>query len=285
MPVVQDSVPIAGVMGRPRANVSRHTFRGGNFFMLRMLNRYRGELGVTALPQELSESARRTEEHLQSSTARLSVETPEIVDGRLRTAVAIENLAGHKLPTAYPSRRVWIHLTVRDQNGSVVFESGAFEPAGSIAGNDNDTDADAYEPHYTEITREDQVQVYEAIMATPEGEVTTGLLSAVRFVKDNRLLPRGFDKSTAEEDIAVQGAAAADTSFTGGGDRVRYTVDVSGASGPFRVEAELWYQPIAYRWAQNLEAYDAMETSRFVRYYDSMSTGSGTVLARATAAQ
>jgi len=285
MPVVQDSVPIAGVMGQPRANVSRHTFRGGNFFMLRMLNRYRGELGVTALPQELSESARRTEEHLQSSTARVSVETPEVEGGRLQTAVEIENLAGHKLPTAYPSRRVWIHLTVRDQNGSVVFESGGFKPSGAIAGNDNDADASTYEPHYTEITREGQVQVYEAIMATPEGEVTTGLLSAVRFVKDNRLLPRGFDKSTAEEDIAVQGAAATDTSFTGGGDRVRYAVDVGEARGPFRVEAELWYQPIAYRWAQNLEAYDAMETNRFVRYYDSMSTGSGTVLARGTATQ
>ena len=39
--------------------------------------------------------------------------------------IAIRNLAGHKLPTAYPSRRVWLHVSVRDPSGGRVFESGA----------------------------------------------------------------------------------------------------------------------------------------------------------------
>ncbi len=284
MPVVEDSTEIAAVLGEPRANVSRHVFRGGNFFMLRMLNRYRDQLGVTALPQELNESANRTVEHLQSSTARVSVEEVGTENGQLHAEVVVENKAGHKLPTAYPSRRVWIRFTVQDRTGAVIFESGGFESAGSIAGNQNDADADAYEPHYTTITDSEQVQIYESIMATPEGEVTTGLLSAVRFIKDNRLLPRGFDKTTADEDIAVQGAAADDETFTGGQDRVQYAVDVTGADGPFRVQAELWYQPIAYRWAQNLAPYDTPETNRFVTFYESMSGGSGTVLATGTAA-
>jgi hypothetical protein len=47
----------------------------------------------------------------------------------------------------------------------------------------------------------------------------------------------------------------------------------------FRVQDELWYQPIAYRWAQNLGPYDTKETNRFVTYYDLMSDVSGTVLA------
>jgi hypothetical protein len=284
MPVVEEPVPIASVLGPPREGVNRHVFRGGNFFMLRMLNRYRTELGVEALPQELDVSAVRTVEHLQSDAARVTIENVRVTGDRLRADVAVANLAGHKLPTAYPSRRVWLHVTVRDGSGEAVFESGALDPAGWIAGNDNDADPDRYEPHYTTITAPDQVQIYEAIMADPSGAVTTGLLRAVRFAKDNRVLPRGFDKATAEEDIAVQGAAAADADFAGGSDRVRYSVDVAGREGPFRVEAALRYQPIAYRWALNLDPYDTPETDRFVRFYTAMSDESAVTLASAEAA-
>ena len=115
--------------------------------------------------------------------------------------------------------------------------------------------------------------------------VTTGLLTGVRYVKDNRLLPRGFDNTTATWEVAVAGVASADPDFTGGGDQVRYTVDVSSGTGPFRVEAELWYQPIGFRWAQNLAGYDAFETRRFVQYYDTMSASSATVLATAEAGE
>jgi hypothetical protein len=113
--------------------------------------------------------------------------------------------------------------------------------------------------------------------------VTTGLLSAVRYVKDNRLLPRGFDKRTAHQDIAVVGEASEDTDFTGAGDRVRYAVDVGNAPGPFEIEAELWFQPISYRWAANLQPYNAEETRRFTRYYQAMSSASAVMLVRARA--
>ena len=46
MPVVEEDTPIASVLGAPRKGLARHTFVGGNFFMQRMLNRYRYELGV-----------------------------------------------------------------------------------------------------------------------------------------------------------------------------------------------------------------------------------------------
>ena len=46
MPPVAEPTPIASVLGEPREGLSRHTFLGGNFFMLRMLNRYRDDLGV-----------------------------------------------------------------------------------------------------------------------------------------------------------------------------------------------------------------------------------------------
>jgi hypothetical protein len=126
----------------------------------------------------------------------------------------------------------------------------------------------------------EQVQIYEAIMVTAADTVTTGLLSAIRYVKDNRILPRGFDKKTAVTDIAVQGRAESDADFRDSLDVMSYAVAVERAQGPFTVVAELWYQPIAYRWAQNLKAYAAPETERFVALYDAMSSDSAILLAR-----
>lgn len=283
MPEIKEDVRITSVFGEPRSGVRRHTFVGGNFFMQRILNRFRNDLAVAALPQEMDAAANRTIAHLQSEAATVSVGGVDLRGDRLEADISVENLGGHKLPTAYPSRRSWLHVTVRDRNGRVVFESGSLNPNGSIQGNDNDEDAGRFEPHYTAITRADQVQIYEAVMVGQDGAPTTGLLTAVRYVKDNRLLPRGFDKRTADTDVAVHGEAEADGDFVGGGDRVRYSVAVADAQGPFRVEAELWYQPIAYRWAMNLKRYDAMEPKRFVGYYEETASGSGVRLAHAAA--
>jgi hypothetical protein len=122
------------------------------------------------------------------------------------------------------------------------------------------------------------VQVYESILGDVNGAVTTGLLSATQYLKDNRLLPRGFDKTTAPDEIAVFGQAKADVDFVGGTDRVRYRISVT-ASGPLTIDVELRYQSIAFRWAQNLERYDAPEPKRFVSYYAATAAGSSVVIA------
>jgi hypothetical protein len=49
------------------------------------------------------------------------------------------------------------------------------------------------------------------------------------------------------------------------------------------VRAELWYQPIGFRWAHNLEPYQAAEPQRFFRYYESEARRSAVVLAGADA--
>jgi hypothetical protein len=282
MPVVTEQARITSVFGEPRDGFARHTFVGGNFFMQRMLNRFRNDLSVAAPPQEMDAAVLRTIAHLQSEAATIQVQDIAVRNGRLDAVVSVENLGGHKLPTAYPSRRAWLHVTVRDRSGRAVFESGALNANGSIHGNDNDEDGGRFEPHHAEITRADEVQIYESVMAGADGRVTTGLLTALRFVKDNRLLPRGFDKRTADKDIAVHGDAESDPDFAGGGDRVHYLVSVGDAPGPFTVDAELWYQPIAYRWAMNLAPYDAPEPRRFIGYYNAMAAGSGVRLAHAT---
>ena len=281
MPVIQEETPITRVLGEPREGAGRHVFVASNFFMLRLLNRYRDELAVSALPTEMNDGINRTVAFLGSQTARVTLDKVEIAVGRLQADVQVENLAGHKLPSAYPSRRAWLHLTVRDRSGKVVFESGKLNPDGSIDGNVNDADATKLEPHYSEIRTADQVQIYESIMAGLDGNLTTGLLTAVKYVKDNRLLPHGFDKQTADHDIEVIGEAKADGNFTGAGDRVHFDIDVAGAPGPFEVEAVLMYQPIGYRWANNLKKYDAPEPRRFNGYYDAMGPATATPLGRA----
>lgn len=280
MPELQESTDISSVMGQPRENFSRHVFRGGNFFMPRIFNRFREELGVSALAQDLTLASQETESHLKTSTASIEIERVQKSGEGLDARVSVTNLAGHKLPTAYPSRRVWIHFTIRDAEGRVVFESGGLNPDGSIQGNVNDADKDRFERHYSVINSPQQVQIYEAIMADPDGNVTTGLIKAIRFIKDNRILPKGFDKDSAHQDIKVKGRAEGDDDFAEPGDAIHYEVRVDPDHGPHAIQAELLYQPIAYRWAQNLKQQQASEIDRFVRYYDSMSAQSWTVLAR-----
>lgn len=282
LPEADEPTPASSVLGEPRQALSRHVFRGGNFVVPRILARFAGELGVTASPQQLELMAARTREHLATGAARLELAAAPAAAGELAVDLAVVNLAGHKLPSAYPSRRAWLHLVVRDAAGGLLFESGAFRPDGSIAGNDNDADPARHEPHHAEIVSADQVQIYEAILAGRDGALTTGLLTAVGYAKDNRLLPRGFVKAAAPADVAVHGAALADPDFAAGGDRVRYRIRVPAAAPrPLRVEAHLRYQPIAHRWAMNLAAYDAVETARFVRYYRAVAADSSAVLARA----
>jgi hypothetical protein len=283
MPEIPGEVPITALYGAPRAGVRQHSFIAANFFMLRMLDRYREDLSVAALPTELTAASDKTIALLQSEAARVSIREIGLLSGRLQLEVFVQNLTGHKLPTAYPSRRAWLHVLVRDRNGKTIFESGALNPDGSIVGNDNDADAARFEPHYREISSIDQVQIYESIMKDQAGGVTTGLLSAIGYLKDNRLLPSGFKKENAENDIAVIGDASDDPNFNDSGDLLRYSISLGDAPGPLHVEAELWYQPIGFRWAHNLEPYKAEEPERFVGYFNSMSSGSAVILARAEA--
>ena len=280
MPELPDQTPISSVLGQGRENFSQHAFRGGNFFMPKILNRYWAELGVQALPQDLDRTSRATKDHLMSKSARIAIQATQREGETLTVQIGLTSLAGHKLPTAYPSRRAWVSLHVTDSGGRTVFASGVLRADGSITGNDNDRDATRFEPHYQEITSADQVQIYEAIMVDPQDRVTTSLLAALRYAKDNRLLPSGFDKAQVPADIAVQGRAVDDADFRAAQDSVVYRLDVSDAQGPFHIRAELYYQPIAYRWAHNLKQKNAAEIERFVNYYESMSQESAVVLAR-----
>ena len=278
MPRADGPVRVASVLGEERPGLARHTFLGGNAFMLRLMNRFRDELGIEAMSAELEATAQATLRQLEEDTGTIHIERSTLAGDTLELDVVVRNLTGHKFPTGYPSRRAWIHVTAMDRAGRIVFESGRVSGSGLIEGNASDAAADTFETHYEQITSADQVQIYESIMGTPAGAPTTGLLQATQYLKDNRLLPRGFNKQTAAAEIAVLGGAAADPDFNGQEDRVRYRAAAPGATS---VQVELRYQPIGYRWAQNLSPYKAPEPQRFVRYYNAIAAVSSVVVARA----
>jgi hypothetical protein len=161
-------------------------------------------------------------------------------------------------------------FTVKDGNGDLFFESGRVKEDGSIHENNNDLDPQQYEAHYQVIDNPNQVQIYEVIFLDSQGDITTGLLSAYEYVKDNRLLPAGFDKPSASTEVAVYGEALDDPDFSGGSDRLSYQVDLIDRPGPYSVSVQVLYQTIAYRWMENLRSYEALEIEAMVAYYDSL---------------
>jgi hypothetical protein len=168
-------------------------------------------------------------------------------------------------------------------DGRILFESGRLHADGSIEGNVNDTDPARYLPHFTKVDSPDQVEIFEPILGDAAGRVTTGLLTATQYLKDNRILPAGFDKATASADIAVYGEASADPEFKGGSSTTQYQIPAKGASGAFTIAVELLYQPVGYRWARNLALFQADETRHFVKYFEQAAPNSAVVLAHAEA--
>jgi hypothetical protein len=264
-----------------RGGARRHVFVGADFVMTDMFSNHRDDLAVEALPEELAAATAQTRKFLQTQAAKVSIQNFDRTLGKLSIDVIAQNLSGHKLPTAYPSRRAWLHVKVTDEDGNVVFESGKLRADGSIVGNANDEDPREFEQHYREITKPDEVEIFEPILVDGDDKVTTGLLSARKYIKDNRLLPAGFDKTTADANIKVVGDAADDPGFTDRGSEVRYVVPTGNTVGRLTVVAELWYQPIGYRWAHNLEPYKDAEPQRMVKYFEDSANNSAIVLAKA----
>jgi hypothetical protein len=220
--------------------------------MLNILKDNIDNLGITASTSQFDDTLSRLTDALINSTASIEITSTSTSRDKLILDLQISQTVGHKMPTGFPSRRAWIHLVVTDAHGNTVFESGKSNGDGSITGCDADQNPSTYEPHYDVINSTDQVQIYEAVMGNVNDDVTYTLLCASQYLKDNRLLPLGFDKENAVEKIAVRGEAATDESFIGGSDQIEYQIDTQDFCGPFTVKVELLYQTISYRFVQDL---------------------------------
>ncbi len=104
-----------------RNNFARHGFYGGNTLMLDILGSNRAELDVG--DGDFAAAIEATRATLQSA-AEIRIEEATLNGDELLVRVRVTNNTGHKLPTSYPSRRVYVHLTVADPAGATLFESG-----------------------------------------------------------------------------------------------------------------------------------------------------------------
>ena len=252
MPTLDEDVFISERGAVQRPDFSEHTFLGANTVMQDMLMNFRDELGVqpTVTDEEFEESIARNQEFLKTS-AELTISAAQVDGSQVSFDVQVENNTGHKLPTGYHSRRVYLHVQVLDGLGRQVFESGAIRADGSIVGVAEDSDPTQWEMHHDVITSPTQVQVYQSIPVNESFEREHSLLRGSGYGKDNRIPPHGFDKNVVNNDpnlppsFGVFGAAATDDDFNSGFDTVTYRVE-SSTEGPYTVLAELRYQPISF---------------------------------------
>ena len=231
-----------------RDGFSKHHLNGANTTMLALLRDNAEALDVTS--PEMDAAIDRARAMLQSSVT-LEIMSASVTSGVLEARIKLQNESGHKTPTSYPSRRMWLHFKVTDSSGNVVFESGKINADGSITGADGDTDQSIYEPHYDLIESADQVQIYEPVVGDTEGNVTYTLLRAAGYLKDNRLTPRGFNKLSVPEDVAVRGLAFNDDDFNLGSDEIDYRFKVA-AAGELTITVALNYQAISHDFVQDL---------------------------------
>jgi hypothetical protein len=189
--------------------------------------------------------------------------------------VLVRNLAGHKLPTAHPSRRVWLHVRmVEARTGRVFFESGAHDERGRILGADgaplpSEAAGGPIRPHVREVQSADDVPIWQSVMKDGAGKPVFLALQAEGYLKDNRLLPRGWKADGPDAASTAPVGVADDADFEAGGDAVIYPVIVpETARGEYRIEVRLLYQVLSPRFAAELFETDAPEVAAFRRMYE-----------------
>ncbi|HEY9190328.1 MAG TPA: multiheme c-type cytochrome [Sulfurovum sp.] len=286
MPKAEGSVIIStkGNVGG-RSPFFQHKFLGANTYMLDILKNNREKLGVLADEARFNESITDTRAFLQAA-ADVNITQSSVENGLLNFDVKITNHSGHKFPTGFPSRRAWLHVTVKNNDDQIVFESGAINSEGQIAGVVYDTATNTFEPHYDKITHPSQVQIYETILQDTDDNMTYILLHALHYFKDNRILPKGLDKDDVNlpETINPHGNAENDSDFIGGSDTVKYEIKGLEADD-YTITATLHYQSLSYGFAQDLyknaelpevalmKALDSSTTNR----YETISTDTKTI--------
>ncbi|MCA9215405.1 MAG: hypothetical protein KDB27_20210 [Planctomycetales bacterium] len=258
---------------RPREPFGRHGFLGANTLMLSILRDSVGAADSTQQVAKFNTSIEQSRKFLQEKTASITISNATLKDRQLEIDVLVTNFAGHKLPTAYPSRRVWIRLCVEDANGETVFVSGDYDDRGRIVDDQKqllpfEQAGGPQSAHQTEIRKSTQVQIYESVMADSHGETSYSLLRAAQYQKDNRLLPAGWRSDHKRGQVTSPAGTNDDDNFMAGSDSVRYVVDTANRLSPFQITASVCYQTLGARYIAELLKSDVAEIEYFRKLYD-----------------
>ncbi len=276
---------------------ARHTLVGLNVFFLKMAEQFPDVLGIRTQDPMLTSrgldplllTQKTMLDQASDATATVEVSDVSTAGGKLGARVTVTSRVGHKFPSGVGFRRAFLELDVLDAAGNVLWASGRTDGAGRLVDAKGDPllgelwwkdDCSArlyggkpvFQPHYQEITRQDQAEVYQELVTAPPrgakpgacgvdapagGPLTTSFLSICGHPKDNRLLPDGYldpaERTAiaralgAEEDLAEDAGphgVGDDPDYVhGGGDSLRYEIDLSDIEGtPAAVRATLYYQ-------------------------------------------
>ena len=272
MPSTDDPVVISSRPSglAPRTPFFKHHFQGANVFMGRILKSHINELGLTATDVQFDSTIVRNLRSLQQKALDIQLDVSQRTTDTLFVDLSLHNKSGHKLPGGYPSRRMFVELTVANDANEVLFHSGAMDANGQLI--DEDT---TYEPHYNLINKSNEVQIYELVMGDVNHHVTTVLERANFALKDNRIPPDGFKTDHfAYDTVPIVGAALADTDFNKknsvegtGTDVIHYHIPVSGSTSTLTVNARVYYQTVSSKWLEHMFGYSSSEIDRFKSYY------------------
>ncbi|MFT4679313.1 MAG: hypothetical protein ACI84C_002218 [Flavobacteriales bacterium] len=252
-----------------REPYGQHFLTGANSFMLEVLKENIPELGIWATEEQFDVAIERTISQLQNQSVTIELSELGVDIDSAYYELKLTNLAGHKFPSGYPSRRAYIEFLALEEDGDTLFSSGVLQSNYEVNGQNG-----TYEPHYDLITDEEQVQIYEMVMADVNGDVTTVLERADVPIKDNRLVPLGFSSDHYNYDTTlVAGLALNDPNFNfegaegSGTDRIEYHFPLEDYAGTISIKARLWYQTAPPKWNDEMFAYSTPEIEAFEEMY------------------
>ncbi len=244
-----------------------HHLAGGNVHMLKLLKQFKDTLDIPANDTQFDSTIVRTQHLLTERTLDAQITLADRTGDTIYYDLRLENRAGHRFPSGYPSRRAFVEFVVLDMAGDTVFKSGRMNSAFEVEGHDA-----GYEPHYDVITAPDQVQIYELVMGDVNDNVTTVLERARDPLKDNRLVPMGFSTAHVSYDTTrIAGVPASDADFNhntlgqegSGSDVVHYHVPVAGVDGGLRAFARVFYQPVPPGWNAEMFSHSGARIDAF----------------------